>query len=79
MTWDDADDLALMWHIVDERSADLPHADRSAVHSVIATSVLQGKFPTVDEIGHLIAFAAGVNGHLEVPVFGQVKSPLRCG
>jgi hypothetical protein len=22
---------------------------------------------------------AVVNGHLEVPVFGQVKSPLRCG
>jgi len=59
VTWDDADDLALMWHIVDERAADLPHADRSAVRSVIATSVLQGKFPTVDEIGHLIAFAAG--------------------
>lgn len=59
MTWDDADDLALMWHIVDERSADLPHDDRRAVRSVIATSVLQGKLPTIDEIGHLIAFAAG--------------------
>jgi len=59
VTWDDTDDLALMWHIVDERSADLPHADRCAVRSVIATRVLQGRFPTPDEIGHLIAFAAG--------------------
>jgi hypothetical protein len=29
------------------------------VRSVIATRVLQGRFPTPDEIGHLIAFAAG--------------------
>ncbi len=48
-----------MWHIVDERAADLPHADRCAVRNVIATSVLQGRFPNPEEIGHLVAFAAG--------------------
>ncbi|OBH40003.1 hypothetical protein A5684_24250 [Mycobacterium intracellulare] len=74
MTWDDADDLALMWHVVDERSADLPHADRCAVRSVIATSVLQGRFPTVDDIEHLIDFAAG---RISMGEYFILVNPLR--
>jgi hypothetical protein len=41
---------------------------------VIATSVLQGKFPTVDEIGHLIAFAAG---RISMGEYFVLVNPLR--
>ncbi|ASW98458.1 MULTISPECIES: antitoxin VbhA family protein [Mycobacterium] len=55
----DGDELAGLWRTVDELSADLPAPDRRAVRNAIANSVLEGHQPTADQIGRLVAFAAG--------------------
>jgi hypothetical protein len=49
------------------------HPDRQLTNAKVGSTVNRTAPATAQQA------EAVVNGHLEVPVFGQVKSPLRCG